>query len=381
MADRDDTRADPPGPRGPDTDRLRAALTEFERSYHSGSPIDPEEFCRTHADCGPGLREAIAEFLSQGGSTGVAGERVLGDYRILREIGRGGMGVVYEAEQISLKRRVALKVLLPHLTITDAVVLKFRREAEAGGRQSHPGIVSVYAVGEHEGAHYIAQELVEGGRTFADRLGELRAGVDPSADYCRQTARLFAEVADALADAHATGVIHRDVKPSNILLTREGAPKITDFGLAKMEDALALTRTGEFEGTPYYVSPEQVMRKPGGLDHRTDIYSLGVTLYEALTLSPPFGGQTTLEVLKAVVGSEPVDPQKVRPGVPRDLAVICLKAMEKEPSARYATMGDFAADLRRWFTGEPILAQVRQFDPDSDYFRDHRARNSMACRT
>jgi formylglycine-generating enzyme required for sulfatase activity/serine/threonine protein kinase len=267
------------------------------------------------------------------------------------------MGIVYEAEQISLKRRVALKVLSTQYGLSQEAVQKFQREAEAGGRQSHPGIVSVIAVGEDEGFHYIAQELVEGGRTLADELEELGKKDDPPMGYFRQMAKQIVEVAEALAHAHSSGVIHRDIKPSNILLTKEGSCKVSDFGLAKVEDALALSRAGDLAGTPYYMSPEQVRGGRGGIDARTDIYSLGVTLYEMLTFRKPFEGETSYEVLKKIPVSDPMDPQKAHSRVPRDLAVICLKAMEKEPSKRYPTMREFAEDLRLFLSGEVILAK------------------------
>ncbi|MBM3317205.1 MAG: protein kinase [Candidatus Eisenbacteria bacterium] len=313
----------------------------------ASAPSDPQALLDTRAEtpAAAGMPEGLPR----------AGRR-LGDYLLLSEIGRGGMGVVYEAEQISLKRRVALKVLHPHLGLSGEQILKFRREAEAGGRQHHPGIVAVHAVGEHEGLHFIAQELIPGGRTLADRLAEAPDDERQPRGYFREIAGLFADVAEALGHAHANGVVHRDVKPSNILLPDGGPPKIGDFGLAKLENALALTRTGEFEGTPYYMSPEQIAAR-GGVDHRTDIYSLGVTLYEALTLVRPFAGDTSLEVLRRVLGQEPADPRRRNPRVPRDLAVICLRAMEKAPQSRYATMADLAADLRRWLAGEAIIAR------------------------
>jgi len=282
---------------------------------------------------------------------------VLDDFRILREIGKGGMGTVYEAEQISLNRRVALKILPPHLSLSDDAILKFRREAEAGGRQSHQAIVAVHAVGEQKGIHYIAQELVEGGSTLTDRMEEIRAEGDLLRGYFREAAQLAAEVADALQHAHDAGVIHRDVKPSNILITPDGDPKVTDFGLAKVEDALALSRTGDFAGTPYYMSPEQAASNRIGIDRRTDIFSLGATFYEMLTLTRPFQGKSSQEVLRKILLNEPPDPRRINEGVPRDLAVICLKAMEKDPSRRYQTMNDFADDLRRFLSGDVILAR------------------------
>ncbi len=326
----------------------------------AGEGLTPEEFLAQHPD----VEEELQELFDQLNDVDVSrdfGEKtkpqVLGDFRIIGEIGRGGMGIVYEADQISLNRKVALKVLPPHLSYSSDAVEKFHREAEAGGRQRHPGIVAIFAVGEHDGVHYIAQELVESGSTLDDKLDELRGMGDLPVGYFRETAAFFVELAEALAHAHASGVIHRDVKPSNILLTAEGSPKITDFGLARVEGALALSRTGDFAGTPYYMSPEQAMSRRIGIDHRTDVYSLGVTLYETLTLGHPFEGETSQEVLKKIIFHEPHDPRKVNGRVPRDLAVICLKAMEKEQSHRYQTMAEFAGDLRRFLDGEVILAK------------------------
>ncbi|MFH2002242.1 MAG: serine/threonine-protein kinase, partial [Planctomycetota bacterium] len=182
---------------------------------------------------------------------------VIGDFRLIRKIGTGGMARVFEAEQISLKRRVALKVLFSHLSLSDKAICKFQREAEAGARQQHPGIIAIFAAGEHNGLHYIVEELVQDGRTLADELMQLKKEKGDSIGYFREVARLFAQTADALAHAHASGVIHRDVKPTNILITPEGMPKITDFGLARITDALILSRTGEYSGTPFYMSPEQ----------------------------------------------------------------------------------------------------------------------------
>ncbi|MBU0753555.1 MAG: protein kinase, partial [Planctomycetes bacterium] len=236
-------------------------------------------------------------------------------------------------------------------------VKKFRREAEAGGRQKHPGIVAVHALGEEEGVHFIAHELVEECRTLGDFLEEARKRPDLPRGYFREVAGLLAEVAEALAHAHASGVIHRDVKPSNILLDSEGCAKVNDFGLARIEDALALSRSGDFAGTPYYMSPEQTSSRRQHIDHRTDIFSLGVTLYEMIALERPFDGETSHEVLKKILLLEPRDPCRVNPWVPRDLSVICLKAMEKKPEHRYGSMQDFYEDLQRFLAGEPISAR------------------------
>lgn len=349
-----------------------AALERFRSAWFSGDRPDPDLFCRENSECGPELRELIGSFLLVAEKIPVMGSpsdedsvepdgleegRRLGDFQILKEIGRGGMGIVYEAEQISLQRRVALKVLSPHLSFSKPAIMKFRREAEAGGRQRHPGIVSVYAVGEQEGIHFIVQELIEGGTTLSNRLEKLCSEDDLPLGYFREVAQTTVQVTDALDHAHESGVIHRDVKPSNIMLDRDGRPKLTDFGLAKIKDALALSRSGEFAGTPYYMSPEQVSSRKRGIDHRTDVYSLGVTLYEMLTLTRPFDGESSHEVLKKVLFQEPRDPCRVNTRVPRDLGVICLKAMEKGPDRRYQTMGEFKEDLNRFILGEPIRAK------------------------
>jgi eukaryotic-like serine/threonine-protein kinase len=353
---------------------IKAAMAEFREAWVSGKQPDLEAFCQSHPECGPELRARIQNFLftvggfpeAAGGADGIplaiegkdsSSGKILGDYRILEEIGRGGMGVVYKAEQVSLNRNVALKVLPAHMNFFDQAVLKFRREAEAGGRQSHPGIVAVHAVGECGGAHFIAQELVEGGYTLEDWLERHRGEGGLPMGYSREVAKLVSKVADALSHAHTSGVIHRDVKPSNILLTPEGVPKISDFGLAKVEDALTLSRSGSFAGTPYYMSPEQAGSSRKGIDHRTDIFSLGVTLYEMLTLVKPFEGETSHEVLKKILLQEPRNPRRVNVRVPHDLEVICLKALEKDPQHRYDTMSDFLADIDRFLAGEVIHAQ------------------------
>jgi len=267
------------------------------------------------------------------------------------------MATVFEAEQISLRRRVALKLLHPHLGLSERSVTRFRREAEACGRHSHPGIVSIYSTGEKDGLHYLAEELVEGGRTLADLIAEHSPADRTRPGRFRDVAALVLQVAEALARAHASGVIHRDVKPSNVLITADGRPKVSDFGLARIEDAPALSRSGDLTGTPYYMSPEQVMGKRSAITVRTDVYSLGVTLYELLTRSCPFSGESTEEVLHEILLHDPPDPTRLDARIPRDLAVVCMKAMERDPRRRYATMAELADDLRRFHDGEAVLAR------------------------
>ena len=346
------------------------AIERFIEDWYAGKSPNPTTFCEAHAYLGAELREGIDDFLfvagalpgqenpeSRENSGGLPENRQVGDYRILGEIGRGGMGVVYEAVEGALNRRVALKILPPHLGLSNRAVRKFHREAEAGSRPVHPGIVAVHAVGEHRGIHYIAQELVEGGYTLADRLEELEQDDELPRGYFRKVARLIQRVAEALHHAHQSGVVHRDVKPSNILLTGEGMPKVTDFGLARMEDALHLSRTGDLSGTPNYMSPEQISKGPSGVDFRTDVFSLGVTLYELLTLRLPFQGGSSPEVLKRIVTEDPRDPTRISSRVPRDLAVIAMKALKKRPDRRYGSMAEMADDLGRFLAGEPILAR------------------------
>ncbi|MEM7307388.1 MAG: bifunctional serine/threonine-protein kinase/formylglycine-generating enzyme family protein [Planctomycetota bacterium] len=283
--------------------------------------------------------------------------RVLGDFRLIGELGRGGMAVVWEAEQLSIKRRVALKLLVQVVVPSDDALRRFRREAEAGGRVAHGGIVQVYSVGQAGGVHFIAQELVGDGFTLADRIADARDEPRVPDGYYEETARLFLDVAEAVAHAHERGVVHRDIKPSNILIAPGGRPKIADFGLAKLSDDLGQSRTGELTGTPFYMSPEQAASKRLGIDHRTDVFSVGVTLYEALTLQRPFVGDTVQQVLAQILLSEPPAPRSLRSRVPSDLAVICGKAMEKRPEDRYLSMGELADDLRNHLEDRPILAR------------------------
>ena len=283
--------------------------------------------------------------------------QAIDEFTLVKEIGRGGMGVVWEAEQGSLQRRVALKLLRGRGADDRKWICRFEREAQACGRLDHPGIVRIHASGEADGIHYMALELVGGGFTLADSLAELAKDPRLPADYYRGAAGLFAKIADALEHAHRLRVLHRDVKPSNILIDEDDEPHVSDFGLARIEGGLELSRTGEFTGTPFYMSPEQAAARRMGLDHRTDIFSLGATFYEALTLARPFAGETSLEVFHRILTVDPRDPSEVRAGVPRDLALICQKALEKDPDRRYRTMDDLAADLRRFLADEPIHAR------------------------
>ncbi len=361
----------------------------------------------------------------------------VGEFRLVREIGRGGMGVVYEAVQEPLLRRVALKILPPHFSLNEKAVKRFLAESSAAARLAHPHIVSVYTAGEANGTHYYAMEFVEGkslDRVIADLRGlerdaihatdlsdALRSGPDgaggaaldegtgendtiavtraagdreagvrkapppppppPDPDdekidiYARasQTFRgrpfpevrnfvhtataLVAQVADALDYAHRQGIIHRDIKPNNLLLRRDGRLMVADFGLSKDTSSASLTQPGELIGAPMYMSPEQILAKRIRIDERTDVYSLGATLYELLTLCPPYKGSTAQEIIKNVVMSEPRRPRRVNPRLHHDIETVILKAMEKDPERRYRTARDFADDLGRFLNGDPIQAK------------------------
>jgi serine/threonine protein kinase len=330
---------------------------------HAGEVPDRAAILAAH----PEHRDSLARFLDLLGElestpppVDPADPASLGEFRILRELGRGGMGIVYEAEQASLKRRVALKVLPPSLGRDPKVVARFRREAEAAGRLRHPNIVPVFSVGETGGTPFFAMELVEG-RSIADAVRDRIAGKDvglPAAGepWRRWVVETVARVADALHYAHGQGILHRDVKPANILLENSGVPRLTDFGLAMDLAAPGLTATGETFGTPLYMSPEQALRRETPLDPRTDVYSLGVTLYEALTLRTPYEGNSTPEILTALHQGRIVAPRTADPSMPEPLERIVLQALRKAPADRYETAGVFAADLRNWLASRPIEA-------------------------
>jgi tetratricopeptide (TPR) repeat protein len=313
----------------------------------------------------------------------------LGDFELVRELGRGGMGVVYEAVQTSLGRQVALKVLAGGLGLTPKAVDRFRREAAAAAKLHHTNIVPVYATGDQDGTHFYAMELIDGpsldrvlkqlrqgaettepsspgGQTVAyvegpgpaaEAAGLSNSSLSSGAGYFDAVARMLAGVADALDYAHQQGVVHRDIKPANLLLSPDGRLSLNDFGLARMLEEPGMTMTGEFVGTPAYMSPEQITAGRAPLDHRTDIYSLGATLYELLTLRPPFTGERRDQVIAQIIHKEPRPPRAVNRKVPVDLETICLKAMDKDPDRRYQTAGDLADDLRRYVNRFAINAK------------------------
>lgn len=280
----------------------------------------------------------------------VLGARVFGDYELLGEIARGGMGVVYRARQASLNRLVALKMILAGLLANQEEVRRFHAEAEAAAALDHPHIVPIYEVGEEDGRHYFSMKLIEGGN-LAVRLAEFQT------DH-RAAARLLSTVARAVHYAHQRGVLHRDLKPPNILLDAQSQPYVTDFGLAKLVEAdQEATRSGMVLGTPNYMAPEQAAGNVRQLTIAADVYSLGAILYEILTYRPPFHAHTPFETLRRAMQEEPKRPSLIQPGADRDLETICLKCLEKSPPQRYGSAEALAEDLERWLAREPVLAR------------------------
>jgi serine/threonine-protein kinase len=276
--------------------------------------------------------------------------RYFGDYELRRVLGRGGMGVVYQAKQLSLNRPVALKMIRAGLWAGDDEVRRFRNEAEAVANLDHPRIVTIHEVGQFEGRHYFSMRLVEG--PSLEKVLE-RYAADP-----RKAAHLVAEVARAVHHAHQRGILHRDLKPSNILLDGEGRPHVTDFGLARrLEGDGSLSASGSIVGTPQYMSPEQASGSRRAITTATDVYGLGAILYAMLTGRAPFQADSVLETLEQVRDRAPEPPSQLNRRVGRDLETICLKCLEKDPRRRYDSAAALAADLERYLAGEPILAR------------------------
>jgi serine/threonine-protein kinase len=364
----------------PDRDaRLAALLAALGDEARQGRQPDLDAAAARHPDLADELRQlwaaaCFADELSRhrrGPSRPAAPApqpgalpRPFGDFDLLEEVGRGGMGVVYKAYQRGLKRTVALKMILrgDHATAADAA--RFQAEAEAAARLDHPNIVAVHGVGQTDGQPWFSMPFVEG-RPLSALLAE--GPLRPL-----DAARLLAPVCRAVHHAHERGVLHRDLKPSNILLDADGRPHVTDFGLAKRVggDAPALTATGAVVGTPAYMAPEQVSGSRGTPSPASDVYSLGVVLYEMLTGRPPFQAATPVDTLLLVLDQEPVRPRDLNPKVDPDLELICLKCIQKEPRLRYASAAALADDLERCARGEvPSVRSTKFIDIGSLFTR------------
>ena len=304
----------------------------------------------------PDLTDLLLSFVEDPAVAAAASAECLGGFQLGREVGSGGVGTVYEARQQSLNRRVALKVMHAAFALNPRALARFRRESQILARLDHPGIVRVFATGEDRGQHWLAMEFVEG-QTLAAHLDRLRLDGGHRGQSLRQVVEMIRNVADALQHAHAHEVIHRDVKPANILLRPDGTAVLGDFGIARDTEAPSLTQTGVVSGTPYYMAPEQIVGHAAACDARTDVWALGATLYECLTLRRAFDGVTSQEVMQAVLTHEPIDPRRLQPGLPIDLAAITQMAIEKDPAARYSTAQAFADDLRAFLELRPVTAR------------------------
>ncbi len=350
-------------------DPVEKLIGEYLDRLNAGESLDPRRILAENPIHGGEILDALEKFVVLGAAEGDDRKALgtLGDYTLRRQIGRGGMGIVYEAWENSMDRRVALKVLPQGVAADARANARFLREAQAAGKLNHRNIVGVYSTGVREGTPWYSMEYIEG-ETLSQIMGRIK-DAEPDSDtpfggkdgdeYFGNLASAFAGVADGLQHAHSSGVIHRDLKPSNLILDGEGRLRILDFGLARLEGQESLTASGGLVGTPLYMSPEQARQKKIPVDHRTDIYSIGATLYEMLAWRPPFRGKDHRDTLSQIIERDPVEPRRINPRVPRDLETIAFKCLRKDPGDRYGTAGALAQDLRRFVMGEPVEARPR----------------------
>jgi serine/threonine protein kinase len=394
---------------------VAGVVDEFLERQQRGERPSVEELAGRHPEHAATLREVLRSLevagLSEGGGPhggvphGGGSGQALGDFRIVREVGRGGMGIVYEAEQLSLARRVALKIL-PFAAVLDPRHLqRFKNEAMAAAHLDHPHIVEVYGVGCDRGIHYYAMRFIDGvtlaevvrdrleDKGKSEQLDDVTAALSPSADSSlinqhsalaaetspvlqaalstvnnaspkdrfRRIAELGIQAAEGLDHAHQMGIVHRDIKPSNLMLDERGKLWITDFGLAHSAGDASMTMTGDLVGTLRYMSPEQAESGAAIFDHRTDIYSLGATLYELATDRPVVQAQERAAILREIAEKDAASPRKYSPGMPADLETILLKCLNKEPTARYDSAKALAEDLRRFLEQKPVVARRATF--------------------
>lgn len=342
---------------------LEEVLDQYLAELAAGESPDQQSYLRAHPELADALKgvfktlefvEATSRSLS---ASALEADQVLGDFRIVKEIGRGGMGVVYEAVQTSLDRRVALKILPSTAVLSDTASERFNREAATAGRLHHTNIVPVYAVGEEQGIPYYAMQFIEGD-SLSQELRRIRGeSARPDQAWYRRVARWGRQVADALAYAHEQGIVHRDIKPSNLLLDARDNVWVTDFGLARADAQASITVSGDVVGTVRYMSPEQTAGGRSPIDARSDVYSLGATLYELLALKPAFDGDSREGVLNQIATVQPRPLRQMNREIPRDLETIVAKCMEKDRARRYQNAADVADDCRRFAAGEPIRAR------------------------
>jgi len=366
----DDSQAESSGTDSATESELGRVLDAYLAAVESGSPVDPEALAADHPEIADRLRACIAVLNLTGrvgGRNDAEGVR-LGDFLLLEPIGDGGMGVVFKAQQISLDRKVAVKVLPFAAALDPGQLRRFEIEARAAAQLHHTNIVPIFSVGHERGVHYYAMQLIEG-QTLDALIRELRADSGSAAGPCpkpppprgaarhRMVAEMGVQAAEALEHAHRQGIIHRDVKPSNLMVDVRGNLWITDFGLARMDAVEGLTRLGDVLGTLRYMSPEQSSGDPARIDRRTDVYSLGATLYELATHQPIHTGRDRDELLRNRAVGEIRRPRSWDRSIPRDLETILLLALNRDPAQRYQTARDLADDLRRFLDHRPILAR------------------------
>jgi predicted Ser/Thr protein kinase len=354
--------------------RVNVVIASYLQAADTGQAPDRAEFLARHADIAAELDaffadrdrfRRVARPLANDAPTVAPGEpsgvsrgltapgdtvRYFGDYELLEEIARGGMGVVFKARQVSLDRTVALKMILAGQLASAADVQRFHAEAKAAANLKHPNIVAIHEVGQHDGQHFFSMDYIAG-KSLAELI---RANPLPA----ERAARYVRAIAEAIHYAHQQGTLHRDIKPSNVLIDTADRPHVTDFGLAKrLRGDAGLTMTGQVLGTPSYMPPEQAAGRPEQVGAASDVYSLGAMLYELLTGRPPFRAESVFDTIMQVVNTEPVPPRLLNPKVPRELDTICVKCLEKDPRKRFAGAQELADDLGRYLTGEPIQAR------------------------
>ncbi|MFM8261953.1 MAG: serine/threonine-protein kinase [Pirellula sp.] len=359
---------------------LAVLVTELTDRLHQGQPVDLHQVCSEHPLCrqNPLLADELRaiwgtiivtdaigshEVRLMGDSSSTTSDSNVwrmslpcnfGDYRLIEEVGRGGMGVVYRAEQVGLGRQVAVKMILKDQLASESERQRFFAEARATARLQHAGIVPVYDVGEIDARPYFAMQYIQG-RTLQELINT--NSIDE-----RQSVRIVAMIAEAVDFAHQNGIVHRDIKPSNILVDSNGIARLTDFGLAKHTDAgESLTRTGVVLGTPSYMSPEQASGRMGNISPASDVYSLGSVLYHALTGRPPFVAKTTMDMLLQVMEQDPPSARLLNPKIDRDLEMVLVRCLQKPPDLRYPSAAKLASDLNAYLKDEPISARSGQF--------------------
>ena len=377
---------------------LLQAADEFTESAQRGEQPDIEDFARRYPALADTIRRVFPALASlHDPPTAPAAvfnvvDEPLGDFQVIEEIGRGGMGIVYRATEVSLDRSVALKVLPLAGMLNEQTLSRFKNEARAAASLSHPHIVPVYSVGEEHGVHYYAMRLIDG-RSIADLIEEMRREIGTSCDgdslsiapgrphtnlnslssaangtpnylascgspaYFRRVASWGVDAARALAHAHTHGVLHRDIKPANLMIDTSGHLWVTDFGLARLDGDVGISVSGDLLGTFRYMSPEQALGRRILIDRRSDVYSLAVTMYELLTLQPVFSSDNTLELLRQIAFEDPLSPRKLNRSIPIELDTILMKGMEKDPQRRYAGAEEFADDLQRYLDHRPVVAK------------------------